>query len=330
MEKLEALPPITRLSERVVRILGQNPGKFTLQGTNTYLIGRKNPYILVDTGEGKESYIPHLENALKQTADTSRQLVSDIVLTHRHHDHTRGLPSVLALLHRLWLGAKTDYRPPRIHKYPLPAHSPDVGLQSMLNELPSESFLPSSTIVEGGIIHQLQMSQTLHGTDSSFRILHTPGHTPDSICLYFPEEMALFTADTVLGQGTTVFEDLATYMHSLRSLLEFKDQPEQKFITIYPGHGPVVDNGPELIEQYIKHRMEREMQIVTVLSSTAPSGKHWTLEELVENIYAQYPRSLWPSAAHGVHLHLMKLKAENRVKQLGEERDARWVLASRL
>ena len=40
-------------------------------GTNTY-IGRMNPCIVVDTGEGKESYIPYLEDALNQTADSSQ------------------------------------------------------------------------------------------------------------------------------------------------------------------------------------------------------------------------------------------------------------------
>ncbi|KAF8487632.1 Metallo-hydrolase/oxidoreductase [Gautieria morchelliformis] len=326
--ELEALPSFSRLSERVLRVLGQNPGKFTLQGTNTYIVGRRNPFILVDTGEGKETYIPYLEDALRPSADASQPLISDIILTHRHRDHIQGLPSVLDLLRRLWSGDKADYRPPRIYKYPLPAHSPDTTLQSMLGQLSVDSFAPT---VDGSVIHHLRDLQTIDGSDCSLQILYTPGHTTDSICLYLPAEKALFTADTVLGQGTAIFEDLATYMTSLRSLLQFRSQSENQFMTLYPGHGPVVKDGPKLIEEYTKHRTEREAQIVQVLSAPPPSGNAWTLGELVADIYASYPRSLWAPAAHGIHLHLMKLKAESRVEHLGGEgENSTWVLQSKL
>ncbi|KAI0355048.1 Metallo-hydrolase/oxidoreductase [Trametes cingulata] len=333
MEALEALPAITRLSKTVTRILGQNPGKFQLQGTNTYLVGERNPYVLIDTGEGKEEYIPYLKQALLESPnhDVKQPYVSDIILTHRHHDHTNGLPSVLALLRRLWdaehLSPTPSYRPPRIHKIPLP--SPDARLQSVIDSLETGSFLPDSS---GAPVHNLADGDTLpvvagpEGQTSSLQVIHTPGHTPDSLCIYYPEDRALFTGDTVLGHGTTVFEDLRTYMASLRKMIDFAKGADgtQKYNTVYPGHGPVAAEGLAKVSMYLRHREEREAQIVNVLRLPSPAGADgaWTTEALVENIYAKYPRELWGPAAHSVELHLKKLEADGKV----DKTDQGWVL----
>ncbi|KAI0648360.1 beta-lactamase-like protein [Trametes meyenii] len=337
MEALEALPSITRLSKTVTRILGQNPGKFQLQGTNTYLVGERNPYVLIDTGEGKDEYIPYLKQALHDSPnhDARQPYISDIILTHRHHDHINGLPSVLTLLRKLWdaaehISSTSPYQPPRLHKIPLPSR--DAGLQSILDSLEPGTYTPTST---GAPVHDLSDGDTLpittgpDGATSVLRVLHTPGHTPDSLCLYYAEDRALFTADTVLGQGTAVFEDLGTYMGSLRTMIDFAapgaDGATQTYNTVYPGHGPVVPEGLAKVTMYLQHREEREAQIVNVLrqprASDAEGG--WTTEAIVATIYAKYPRELWGPAAHGVELHLKKLVGEGKAEKA---EDGAWVL----
>ncbi|TDL20175.1 Metallo-hydrolase/oxidoreductase [Rickenella mellea] len=322
MESLKALPNVGRLSDNVLRILGQNPGKFTLQGTNTYLIGHHHPYILVDTGEGRDQYPPILESALDDAprgSDHSQPLVSDIVITHHHHDHFGGLPGVLSILRKLWDKSITPgaiYKPPRLHMYPMPPGSADEKLRSLLHSLPQGSFDPSST----GALHDLKEGQRLSAAGVSLEVIHTPGHTTDSICLFLPQEKAMFTADSVLGQGTALFEDLGSYMSSLQKLLDFRDQSDHDYSKVYPGHGPVVDDGPSLIATYIAHRKEREEQIVQVLRNPPPSDKGvWTLWDIVAVIYKDYPENLWLPAAHGVGLHLKKLEDEGRVEFLGGE-----------
>ncbi|TFK45647.1 Metallo-hydrolase/oxidoreductase [Heliocybe sulcata] len=334
MEALESLPHISRLSDRVVRVLGQNPGKFTLQGTNTYIVGTRNPYTLIDTGEGRDEYIPVIESALKDVSPPSNPEepdVSDIILTHRHHDHIGGLPSVLALLRRLWETRNphggVSFRPPRIHKFPLPPDAQDGQVQSVLDSLAPGSFTPSSS---GASLHELSEGQAIDIDTTpalQLHVLHTPGHTLDSICLHFPADNALFTADTVLGQGTAVFEDLSTYISSLQSILAHRDkEPGQTEYTIlYPGHGPVVTEGPKTISTYIQHRLERETQVLQVLQSSQGT---WTPWAIVSKIYAAYPESLWLPASHGVILHLRKLEKDGKVKFLGGEgKDSQWQLA---
>ncbi|KAK0461466.1 beta-lactamase-like protein [Armillaria novae-zelandiae] len=298
MEKLEVLSSILRLSDNVVRVLGQNPGKFTLQGTNTYIIGKRNPYVLVDTGEGHEEYISVLESALRETAISSNANephISDIILSHWHQDHVRGLPSVLSLLKRLWDERKhtEPFKPPRLHKYPIPP-----GTVS-----PKHQVL--SSVIDG--------------------------HTIDSICLYIPDDEALYTADSVLGQGTAVFEDLFDYISSLRKMLDFGKgtQALHPYRRLYPGHGPVVEEGEQVISTYIRHRIEREEQIVALLDTADQAA--WTTWSLVSNIYSTYPESLWLPAAHSVDLHLKKLEKDGVVNRLdGVDEHTSWELTSKL
>ena len=308
-------------------------------GTNTYLVGENPPYTLIDTGEGRPGYIPLLESALEHgIADTSagspRQHVSDIIISHWHPDHVGGLFSVLSLLRSLWdaLDAPAPFQPPRIHKFP---HTtlPDERFQRATQSIEPGMYTPSP---DGSLFHDLHDGQSFpisrpdaaSGSDASFRVIHSPGHTEDSIALLFPSEHVLYTADSVLGQGTAVFEDLGTYLSTLRSLLSYID----KDTVLYPAHGPVVHNGEQLIKTYIEHRMEREAQIVQVLQQ-APEviGGTWSTWEIVSKIYAAYPRDLWEPAARNVNQHLYKLEAEAKVERLGGEgKDTKWKLQSKL
>ena len=104
----------------------------------------------------------------------------------------------------------------------------------------------------------------------------------------------------------------------------------QTYETVYPGPGLVVTDGLAKVAMYLKHRVEREEQILRVLRQVVPDGIQgfsadgWTTEAIVATIYAKYPKELWAPAAHSVELHLNKLVGEGRVEKVGMA----WVLLS--
>ncbi|CAE6531724.1 unnamed protein product [Rhizoctonia solani] len=319
------LPNVQQLGPLVIRVLGQNPGKFTLQGTNTYLIGRLPPYVLIDTGEGKPEYIPQLRTALEPSSSHSNGQcpISDIIITHKHMDHHGGLIDVLDFLSSQRSTNSTEtWHPPRIHIHPLPTGITDSSLTATLSRLKTGDFTPSpnspTTLFSLGHGSQVQTADE----SALLEVVHTPGHTADSVSLILfvlkkaepAIPAALFTADTVLGAGTAVFEDLSLYMQSLRRLVDLPVWSHS--ISLHPGHGPTVppESSKLHIETYISHRQARENQIVDMFKRS--EGKT-SVGQIVESLYAEYPRTLWPAAAHSVGLHLQKLEVEGRVKKLG-------------
>lgn len=146
-----------------------------------------------------------------------------------------------------------------------------------------------------------------------------PGHTTDHMAFILEEEDAMFTADNVLGQGTAVFEDLAAYMKSLNSMSkQFKGRA-------YPGHGPVIEDGPAKILDYIKHRTQREKQVLEVLAQEKKGG--WTSMDIVKVIYKDYPENLWEPAERGVFQILEKLQKEGKV--IFDKEKETWSLGER-
>lgn len=176
---LPSLPDIERLSPLVIRILAGNPGKYTLQGTNTYLVGTGPRRVLIDTGEGRPAWKTWLQKVLQDEGPGTT--IQDIILTHWHRDHVGGVRDVLALCPKA-----------RVWK-----NQPDVGQSDLAN---------------GALF-------TLDGSvPATLRAFFCPGHARDHMALVLDAEDAMFTADNVLGHGTAVFEDLPLYLRSLEGM----------------------------------------------------------------------------------------------------------------
>ncbi len=157
--------------------------------------------------------------------------------------------------------------------------------------------------------------------DRTLRALHTPGHRFDHLCFLLEDAGALFAGDLVAGVGTVVIAppegNLADYLASLRRLLALEG-----LRSILPGHGPVVEDGPALLREYVAHRLLREQQVLAGLSAGLS-----TIPALVARIYAEVDPALHPAAGRSVAAHLLKLEREGRVaRPAGAPEDGPWVL----
>jgi ribonuclease/clavin/mitogillin len=316
---IPALPEIEQVSTSIWRILGGNPSKFTLQGTNTYLLGHGKERILVDTAQGFDAWRSNLYEALRRNGDDVK--IKTCLLTHWHHDHVLGVPDVRE-------------------------HSPAVKVYKHLGNV----YDPDKTLVDEEVIDfadgtRFSVGSMIEGDLFEVEALYAPGHAKDHMCLLItqspdPREVGcIFTADNVLGHGTSVFEDLTKYARSLERMRERAGKDRRAF----PGHGAVISNAKEKLEEYIVHRQMREDEAMTVLcygTTTAPShalpkaaqdcsqpapllagkmneetrlGKEWETMELVQIIYRLYPENLWGPAEGGLLQILHKLQGNGKV-----------------
>jgi glyoxylase-like metal-dependent hydrolase (beta-lactamase superfamily II) len=150
-----------------------------------------------------------------------------------------------------------------------------------------------------------------------FVALVTPGHTRDSLCYWDPTEQILFTGDLVLGSGTSVLDDapgaLADYLASLERLLKLEPK------TIYPGHGPIVEDGSAKLREYLTHRGQRVRQVLDALATL----KTASVDDLVRAIYTDTPAHLHGAAGRNVRANLELLASQGTVAETA----AGWTLS---
>jgi len=152
--------------------------------------------------------------------------IKKIVLTHGHRDHCMGVFELLRY-------------PPIYESKDIEIINHEGGPQEFKKILENQGF--SLTQVKGG--------ETLDLSGFEWEVIHTPGHTIDSICLYHQPSKTAITGDTVLPHAMadadkTAGGSLDHYFYGLKQLLK-KD-----IENILPGHGvPVAGDGKLAVEQ---------------------------------------------------------------------------------
>jgi glyoxylase-like metal-dependent hydrolase (beta-lactamase superfamily II) len=194
--------------------------------TNSYLI-RSRAVVLVDPGHAQ--FLSHLFQSLRLDG-IHEEGIEGVIGTHAHPDHVEGLA---AFTHRpVWtaLGLKDE------------AFLREAGgdFYRMMGMSPPELRI-DVLLKEGDLI--------LKG--ERFQVLETPGHSPGSVCLYWPDRKALFVGDVVfeMGVGRTDFPggDGKALKESLERLSRLDVE------LLLPGHGnPLVG----------RERIQRNYQVI--------------------------------------------------------------------
>lgn len=141
-------------------------------------------------------------------AGLGKSKVDQVVLTHEHFDHAGGLEYV-----------RRKYKPV-IYAY-------------------SYEKFSSERIFDG---------QRLRIGDNEATIIHTPGHTHDSLCIYCKEDRIIFSGDTTLNINTTMATYSPEFVKALEKIVRLKIN------VIYPGHGaPMTSNVKEILHRSLEN-----------------------------------------------------------------------------
>lgn len=213
---------------------------------------------------------PSIESHLDAVSAFGQEIVG-VLLTHHHADHSEAARG-FAERHRCGVRALD------------PAY-----------RLGSEGLVDGDIVAVG---------------DLEVHVVATPGHTADSLSFVLPSESAVLTGDTVLGRGTAVVVhpdgSLGAYLSSLDRLHALCSS--LGITSVWPGHGPVIDDALGVLDYYIAHRRTRLDQVRDAVASLSGSA---TAEDLpgrvVELVYADVDPVLWGAAELSVRAQLAYL-----------------------
>ena len=310
------MPESFEVTPHVFSIPAQ-PASYTgPQAPNVFLVHDGGEGALVDSGFGDEKSVCVRLDFLKEHADVR---VKYIILTHHHFDHSSGAAQLRTatgaqvLLHPTEVPFLREWNSDAPQDLEAPAGEDATEEQRKMAEAIArfrEQAAEAEPVVE------MKEGDAFKVGSLEVRIVHTPGHTLGSVCIYMPAEKALFTGDTAQGMGSVAVSppphgDMALYLQSLERLKTLGAA------VMLPGHGIAVHDVPHKLQELIDHRLEREQQILRLMAA----GKR-TPKAMLSAIYMELDKRILPMALRQIEAHLAKLESEGRVRRAEDE----WVL----
>ncbi|MEW6347767.1 MAG: MBL fold metallo-hydrolase [Thermodesulfobacteriota bacterium] len=248
------------------------PLPFPIKRVNCYYIRDSSP-TLIDTGINSEQDFEAIAGALAGLGDSVRNL-RRIIATHGHGDHA-GLAGRLARES----GAEVFVHPWDRPRWPSPNHAAAQDLAESFSRFLAAAGVPpqlASELVQlmtarlEGMFSAVEACTPLaHGQIFSFddfelQVLHTPGHSPGSVCLCNGTDGELFSGDALLEEITynpalevgRVPEEYRS-VHAYHETLNLLD--DTRIRTVFPGHGaPFSDHGRRIAAFRRFHGLRRD------------------------------------------------------------------------
>lgn len=185
-------------------------------------------YLVIDEKTGYAVLIDAPKDSAEEIANEAKKQRCEILClinTHGHWDHIADVHDVVRLT-----AAKVAIHKKDAHLLENP--------KSVIYDLPFriEGIKPDIVLDDGDVIEVGNLR---------LKVIHTPGHTLGSICLYEEDEKVLFSGDTLFA-GTIGRTDLPggsfdDIIKSIREKLFTLDDD----VVVYPGHGPSTTIGKE-------------------------------------------------------------------------------------
>ena len=178
----------------------------TPEGTNIYLLINGQEAALIDAADSDKD--------MKNTLDESGARLKYILITHGHPSHVHFLSKV----------------------------KKETGGMVCLHKSDAELLKEMDSHLEPDLLLKDNVSLKLGKT--TIKVLHTPGHTPGSLCFHIREAKALFTGDTLFKGQFGKIRGPHSMGLMLRSLKRLNSVIPPK-TTVYPGHGPTTTMSKE-------------------------------------------------------------------------------------
>lgn len=135
-------------------------------------------------------------------------------------------------------------------------------------------------------------------------VMSIPGHDEGQIALHADDYSWFLAGDLFQGIGTVVIGgnegDMKKYFETLERIIKLSPK------VLFPSHG-IGLGGTSILEKTLEHRKLREKQILALHQEGLRP------EEMLEKIYSEVSRELWPYALENIFKHLQKLRAENTI-----------------